>query len=512
MERPADVDRSAWLLPLAVVVGVGLRAVPFVWAGPLHVPVDYDEGAYFAAAAALARGHALYGAVSIAYPPGMAYWFAPFTVLGASTAFLAAKASMLLVAAANIWLVGRVAGRFVPRWAAAAGALVYALTPGVVTAERGVFTEPLVNLFCLLALLVWLRAGEPDAPPRRAWTAGALVGVAALFKLTALLVAVPFIVAVPRPAPLRRLGRAAGGAIAAFVLLTLPVTVRAPGAFVRQVFGFQLGRPGESTVAKRLQEVVVRFDLHSANRVVLGTVVLVAGAVAYAATRRRDRSEPAAATLGARQLLSWSLAWYVTIAIAFVASRVYFEQYNAHLAPAAGLVAAGALAALVPAARGDQLPARSPAIRWGSVSLLALVVVAGLQALHVDGAEAGGRQDDQALIARRLRSTQGCVVSFEPAWLLAADRYPDPSRSGPASVDPFAAQLGAAISAGQGSRRFDAPAAAAVARDALERCPTVVLGPRGRAQLGPVAPWFHATFHRAPGQGPGGPDVWVRNR
>src|SRR5262245_66195881 len=64
------------------VLGWLLRVWPFLSFGNLwHVPVDYDDGVYFSAAALLAQGILPYRDFTFVHPPGIALFYLPVTLL-----------------------------------------------------------------------------------------------------------------------------------------------------------------------------------------------------------------------------------------------------------------------------------------------------------------------------------------------------------------------------------------------------------------------------------------------
>lgn len=483
------------LVPAAIAVTVVVRLVALFGIGAGRHPVNFDEGAYFTAAALWARGWTLHSEVTAVHPPGTTYVLAPFTFLGSpATAFAVTRIAMIGVAAVNAALIARIARRFVPLWAAAVGVAVYAVLPDAALADRSVVIEPLLNLACLLAVARWLRSDDRPEP-LVAWQVGALLGVALTFKAWAILLLVPIACTVARDAWLRTMARvAAGGAISVFAV-SFPILVRAPTGFWREVVEFQANR--RDVVPASIEVRILRVlpdprHLLSARTTLLAVGLLLVAAAAASRTRLPRETRFAG-------------AWLAAIAVTFVIAPIGSDQYNTHLAPAVALLVAWGAAACWDA-RGR---ATAP-VRAGLTILLLAIPLAGLQSLRLVRAEALDRTQDTSALAPIVRRLPACVFSFEAGWLIVGDRFPDPGRVGPAAADPYVTALIAANEAGEGDLALAAPAARRVFRDAVERCDVVLLGPRGRWHLGPDLTWFEEYYEPVATSGDGTPDVWRR--
>jgi hypothetical protein len=490
------------------VVGWLVRVIPLIVHGPLGTSIDYDEGVHYAAAALVARGYALYRDFAFMHPPAMAYLLAPFTALGSpSTGFGLARVVMTVVGAVNIFLVGVIASRYVARPAAVGAAAIYAFYPEVVSVERGVYLEPVLNLFCLAAALVWLSSdlGESDRRgDRRAWVTGVLLGIAIAVKLWGGFALIACLAAA-RPVRWRRdVWRVIAGTGATTAVLVLPAALRAPGRFFDDVVLFQLRRVPDGYLSTRERLRYILFDPHGASalvhsRALVGTVVVGTAALAILLGRRRSR------------MLTFAAVWYLLIAGSFLLSPAYWEMYNAHLAPAVALLGAGAIDYLVVGARGREKSSRRLVYAAGLVALI-LAFVSGVVIVADD---ARLRDPDLATIGAAVRQRAGgCVFSFEPEWLLAGDRLPDPSQAGQAAVDPYGAQLEAVVEAGRSypdlASALNDGASQAVILRAVDHCPVVLLGLRGQVQLGKALPEFTRAYERVTTTSPLGPDLWIR--
>ena len=151
-------------LPVIVAGGLALRLFALFGAGgPLAAPIDYDPGVYFAASAMLVRGVLPYRDFVFVHPPGALYFFAPLALFRVDVAFIAARFLAAVVGAVNIYLVGRMGGPV--------GALLYAVYPDAVIAERAPYLEPVLNLACLSSAFFWRKdrsilAGRPSGTGR----------------------------------------------------------------------------------------------------------------------------------------------------------------------------------------------------------------------------------------------------------------------------------------------------------------------------------------------------------
>lgn len=502
-----SAGRAVRLVAAVAVLGWLARLAPLVLHGRLAAPVDYDEGVYLSAAALLARGHGLYGDFVVVHPPGLFYLLAPFTFLGRpSSALFVTQAAMTVVGAVNIYLVGRIALRFASPAAAIAGALIYAFFPEAARSEHGVFLEPVLNLLCLSALLIWLpgdQNGRADTALRRAWTAGLLLGVATAVKLWGAFALMACLVIAGRGRR-RDAWRLVGGAGVAFVVLVAPVALPYPGRFFEQVLRFHLRRaPEPLPFVDRIRLILFNPTTPGAglldNRSLIGAAIVAVGLMALLAG-------------GRSRLLRFALFWYVLIVGVFLVSASYFVQYNAHLAPALALLGAGVTDELL---RGLQ---DREHLRRRLTGAAAALVLSASFLVAVRGAvrDSVRHTADLTLIGEAIRAQRGvCVFSFEPQWLLAADRLPDPRRFGPIAVDTYAAQLGAVVRSGRSPRdapaAFDDPASAAIVARAVEDCDVVAVGARGRRQLGGHLPALLQSFHRVAATSEAGPDLWIRN-
>jgi len=171
------------LLVVALFAGLRLRL--------LDVPLERDEGDYAYHAQLLLQGVAPYTEAYEMRPPGVfAAYAALLAVFGETAEGL--HAGLLLMNAATLWLVARIADRgFGGAAGVAAGISFGAVTLSAATAGFTANTEHFVLFFALAGLAQLLL---PDRP--RPFVAGALLGLAVLMKQHAAVYFLPALVAV----------------------------------------------------------------------------------------------------------------------------------------------------------------------------------------------------------------------------------------------------------------------------------------------------------------------------
>ncbi|NOK14718.1 DUF2029 domain-containing protein [Corallococcus exercitus] len=484
-----------------LIVALGawvLRALAFFHrSGAMGYPMDYDEGVYFSAASLLLRGDLPYRDFIFVHPPGGLLLWAPGAALtlglDAANAYGVTRYLAAAVGALCVFLAGRVAWRAWGPLAGCVAALAYAAYPEAALVERGTFLEPLLNVLCLGFANLWLTPGVHSRARRIG--AGVLLGLAISVKLPGGLWLVAALFARPGKESWRHALLPVLVAFATFAVVVGPLAALAPSEFLRDVITFQAVRPadGEPDRWLRLRDI---FHERRLGEVLLALVGL--GTACVRAFRAPPEHRPAARFFACAFLLSVAL---------FLASRTYWNQYNAHLA-ASEAVLAGLGASVLQAF----------SVRWGratSRAVAALVLAAAFLpgAWHV--VQSGQQQaPDVTALAKYLRTdvpAKACLFSFEPGWALAAGRLP---MGATPIVDGYATMLQDAMSTGD---RFDttdealsAPEAQQALRVMLDSCRFVILGWRGTWQLTPESrPWFKQRFvRRFPTGDTGGVDLW----
>jgi Dolichyl-phosphate-mannose-protein mannosyltransferase len=505
--EPAERGAFTWPAVLTIagiaLAGMIVRLLAlFPFGGAERFPVDYDEGVYSAAAQLLAHGEMPYRDFVFVHPPGVLYAQLPLGLLSPDGAFAAGRLLMVAVGGACIVLIGLLALR---RWGLLAGALgaaVYACYPEVVQAEHGVFLEPLINLFALAALACWLKADDRRRSASwdgRAIAAGALAAAACTMKLSAATAVLALLLVPPAVEPLRKYKAFLVGLLVTGLLLWLPVFVAAPTQMLDQILVFQFVRPPDGAgTTERLGLIFADPSGVLQARHLAATVLALAGLVVVIGWRRRERLARIAAI------------WFVLTVAAFLLSASYFDQYNAGLAPSASLLAAAAVSYVAPAWRRGGTPRAVAAVLMVGVLLLTAV------SLRRSILETRTRNDDLSAVAADITTSVPngeCVISFEPAWLLAADRLPPTNNL--FSADPYAAQLmlvlrqpGAADPASTVTAFAEQPLDGGVL-DALGACRFLVMGPRAQWQLSAEQlAWVAEHYRRLPQTGP--IDLWER--
>ncbi|WP_284668048.1 glycosyltransferase 87 family protein [Myxococcus sp. SDU36] len=477
------IGAGAWLLRVAGFFHRG---------GALGYPVDYDEGVYFSAAALLTHGVLPYRDYFFVHPPGIVVLLGPLAALGgrvdAATAFSVVRGFIPLLGALSAVLCGRIVQS---RWGTRAGvvaALVYALYPEAAATERGPFLEPALNLACLGTAWGLLRPADTGRALRRDVCAGVLLATACAIKLTAGVWVVAVAWALGGAGDLRRARRVIGVAAFTGLLWVGPFLAVAAGPMVEGLLRFQLQRPpdGELEPVRRLLTILGEGHWGVSVLSLLG----LAGALA-----RARRSDAVAERL-------FSLAWLLTVAV-FLASKSYWGQYNASLAPATAVLAGLGASLLL-----DWAERRSRRLEVAMVAAVGLLALSSLPA-----ALRSANQRDRGLltIGNAIRASvpaKATLCAFEPAWAIAAGRLPGLPWGSPLLVDPYGLML---HDASDGSARFTSATAAfedertqRTVLPLLERCDALVLLGRGEWQLSAASErWVGEHFTR---EG----DVWKR--
>jgi len=346
-------------LPLIVVGGLALRLFALFGAGgPVAAPIDHDPGVYFAASAMLVRGVLPYRDFVFVHPPGALYVFAPLAVFRIDLAFIAARFLAAIVGAVNIYLVGRMGGLV--------GALLYAVYPDAIIAERAPYLEPVLNLACLSSAFFWRKD--------RSILAGVLAGAACSIKL----IGGVWVIAAMASGG-RRL-RFLGAAAATGALLLAPLALTAPRNFILETLLFHSRRPVDGIVgaAARLHEMFNGGHLAV-------SILAIVGLFSLKKTRY------------------FAVASVLTIGV-FLASASFWGQYDAHLAASTCVLA------------GMAIPPRR--------QLLAAILVLPLAVMSFPKVGRSPEVVQAGDAIRKYVPPNDCVVTFEPAWSMIGGRLP----------------------------------------------------------------------------------------
>ncbi len=496
--EPLALTQRATLLAVVVITAAGwlLRAWPRLAQGDWwSVPVDFDDGVYFAASALFSDGLLPYRDFVFVHPPGIVLFLLPASALAgtipASAAFSLARWLATAVGAANIALSARLGYRSAGAIGAIAAAMLYAAFPEIASYERNPYLEPVLNLACLATANLWL-SSRVERQPRWAVAAGLCLAFAFSVKLWAAVWAVACLASAPGR---RAVGWLAVGGALGMAVFVLPFAAAAPEAFLEQTVAFHLWRPpdGASLLAERIISIVRLTAVIAALAAV--------GLIWQLAVRT-----PSPAWRSAR---FFGTAW-VLLLVAFLASRTYWFEYNAHLAPAEAHLAALGLAVLSRKASGLG--------RAGQALVAVMLVVAPIHSLRHCVRQARNRDLVMPRFGeevRRRAPVASCLFAFEPTWALVSGRLP-PVRPGvPAVVDVYGAMLIESMRAGgrfaDAQSALHAEPAQRRIRELLDGCEHIALGTRGEWQLDDATKaWLAERWERvlAP-EGPNGLDLWI---
>lgn len=278
--EPSGSRFRSWLLPGAVLAVLLLvsgfaRMVLLLPqdAGLIERPYD-DEGVYAGASQLFIQGIMPYRDYFFAHPPVAAFSYAPamayhFTEWGSPTSFLMARYLSVGYSLVTLVLLFFIGMRLAGLTGGSVAGLLWALDGRVVEINRKVMLDgPMVLLSCA-ALLAYLLArpyltGEASAPRRRSlWLLGmaglfgalsTLTKIAGVACLLAILADMAWLWATYRLSSkqgdaTRRVRSglicAVSGAVVAALAVLTPFLVVAPSEFLRDVFFFQLLRPGD---------------------------------------------------------------------------------------------------------------------------------------------------------------------------------------------------------------------------------------------------------------------------
>ena len=312
--------------------------------------------------------------------------------------WLAARSMAALLCMAGVLAAYAAAKRLwgVPEGLMAAALLAFAFLP--VAYSRVAVTDTGSLIGVSLALLFAVRAHEEDR--RRDWAlAGAAVGLAASFKYTAGLAALPLLVAALARPSLRRAGGLMIGAVAALAIFALLnpylfTSLEDWWSDLRDQADVAANdpKPGQGS-----RGVVYYLESLTWGLGWAGLAAALAGALLLA---RRDLAR-------ALVLVSLPLALFAYLA---VQSR-YFGRWLLPAYPALAMLGAYAIARAV-----ELLPARAP-LRAGVAAALTLLVLAQPLLADIRSARALGREDtlNQARAYLEDRFAPGVRVSIEPA-------------------------------------------------------------------------------------------------
>ena len=410
VSRMSSVREHAGVVAVAVLAFL-VRLVPVLRGAGLRGLLGYDDGVYFAGAAALVSGRMPYRDFVLLHPPGILLALAPFAALARvttdPTALAVARVVFMAVGALNAALVLVVARRF-GRLAGPLAGVLYAFWYGAVYAEHSTMLEPLAGAAVLVALAVLVQPRRTPGTPALL-LAGIALGVAADTKVWYAATAVILILG---ELALRRWRAAllvAVGALTSSVVIWLPFALTAPRQALHLVFLDQLGRTrAASTPWARLAKTVSASTTGSVRHdAVLAVGALMVVGVMAAAVRH-----------SALRVVAVVVAADIAL---ILGAPVFFRHYAALVAgPLLILMGVGLddLVHLRVRRRRAPAPGRTGELRWARAAA-AWALVAGVLAATYDPA-AFGRPFPTATLAPAVAGVP-CVTADEPATLAVLD-------------------------------------------------------------------------------------------
>ncbi|MEO8378141.1 MAG: glycosyltransferase family 39 protein [Acidobacteriota bacterium] len=473
----AGEPRWAKVVILAIAVGgLVLRLVSLLAVGgPLASPSSYDDGVYYSASALLFRGVLPYRDFVFVHPPGLLYFY------GLAWSFASARILAAVVGAVSVVLVGRIVLRRAGAFGGILAAVLYAVYPEAVTAERSVSLEPILNLACLAMAYVWL---SDEERPRRSVLGGILLGAACAVKVLGGIWLLAALASVPRGRFRAEAWRFIGVAAVCGALLLAPLALPNLPGFVQQTLAFHSLRPPDGVLAPgdRLPLLMTGAGHVAASVLALLSLTGILKTLFMEGWPRITREER-----------FFAVATLLTVA-AFLASASYWVEYNAHLA-ASECVLAGLFAV-----SAHRLPRASRDAVLVAVTML--VVVLQIPSFRELLAGSHARAPEQLAVGRAIREhvpAGDCVFAFDPTWTLAAGRLPPHGDGAPVVVDSYAAMLLDAVADGarfpDAAAAFQRPLPQREVRARLEACRYAVLGQRGNWQLNAAnRDWFQAHY------------------
>jgi alpha-1,2-mannosyltransferase len=377
----------------------------------------YDDGVYYAGAAALVFGRMPYGEFLFLHPPGILLALSPFAEFGRLTSdplgLAAARTAFWVLGAVNAALVTRLAARYGLVPAGVAG-LLYALWYPARYAERTALLEPPGNTALLVALLL-LTPATARVSRRADVLAGSALGLSACFKVWTVVPVAVVLLWQLSSRGWRAALRVALGAAAAAALVVAPFLPVADDMF-RMVILNQLGRPvAEIALIDRLMIIAGLTSLAEQVPPVVGRLALLAVGVvtvlAAVAALRQPHGGLHVALLAA------------TLSV-LVASPSVFHHYGTFAAVPLMMVLAAAVAealSVLRRHRAEEEARGAPRARSRVVAGTAGLAVSGLFVLSLAMLPVDTGRDFPRERLSRYVSDRPCVVSDDPTVLALLD-------------------------------------------------------------------------------------------
>jgi hypothetical protein len=392
---PPSTGRAARRSGAGPAVMLGFVLVAFaasrLWIAGVASEREYDEGVYLCSARAVAAGEELFTDVFSSQPPAIVETLAVALVTFGDRLFVA-RTFILAFALLALFAVADIARRLAGPWAAPAAAAALAVSMTFLDLAHVVVAETPAMGLALAAITVCLASRDRGWNTALLAAAGALFGLAALFKLIVVPLAAPFGfllllesadpgVAASERARWRfdrRIARVVARCVivaaAAAAVFTAPMLVYDARVYFDQVVGFHLSKyeAYELDGAVNLQRAAghLRADAAVVAAATAGLIVLAVRGRALAAT--------------------WLLLWTTSMLFVLSVQTPLFWRHFVLLTPPVAIAAGAAVALLWPRRAG--VLAVAAAVLWTSV---ALVHDRGMFPLLSDGGR--NRRSDEAL-------------------------------------------------------------------------------------------------------------------
>jgi len=414
-----------------------------------------DISVYLGSAVRLVHGAAPYRDFVLVQPPGITLLLSPAALLSALTgtrwALAAVRLATILLAAANVVLVGRLVRQRGPLPSLAACG-VMAVYPAELYALNNGLLEPLVDFFCLVGATLVFEDGTRSLSARRWLLGGVAMGFAATVKLPAVIPALA-LAAVSLPDLRHRLLPYVAGGVAGSAIPAAGFFAAAPGSFVRDVVLSQAARipsSGRAPLADRLAGMTVPGGGTTA---VALTAVLAGVIVLGLAVRGRSPGPVGWFAIGSLLAVA---------AVQFLPAQ-WYPQYAALLAPFLAVTVGVAV---------DGLAMRIP--RPSSVMVAVAVLLAAILGARIASVE-GSSVPDPVAAVDAVVPPGGCAMSDGPTLLVPSNRLVPAGPGCTEMVDPFGTML---------SYSGDPSGGVPVFRAAITHADYLVLGRTVEAWLG----------------------------
>jgi 4-amino-4-deoxy-L-arabinose transferase-like glycosyltransferase len=345
----------ALLLAVLVIAALNRLAPAQTNAGLDLIRTDYDEGVYASGALLMMQGKTIYRDFFLTQPPLTLFiWSLGLRATGAPEwgglqAFLNMRffnGLISLVTIALVYITGRkLGGRWGGVVAGGISALVLALDGGAVRTEQQLMLEPLLNLFTIAAVCLFVHA-EPLYGNKRWWllvAAGAFAGIAVAAKVPGVVLVVALALTLIAWRNWRGLVLFGAGVLEGFLAVNLLFLATSGASFIKQAYLYQMMRPFNTlnlTADLESETTLIAFEYLARTPYLAFTLLAaVAGLVAIVANWavsviRRETEIRAVAWLPVTLLAALTCFFYT-------GKAGFFPHYYDHMALPLALLAGG---------------------------------------------------------------------------------------------------------------------------------------------------------------------------